>query len=247
MKNGKRSHRFRSFFLIKLPAAFFALSLIWVIALKWIPVRCTPLMLQRTIEYRADRDFKTVKKWVPLEEISPEMIRAVVSAEDSSFYKHKGIQARQIKLSIERYRCGRDKRLGGASTISQQTAKNVFLLPVRSWIRKGIELYFTFLIEAFWGKDRIMEVYLNVVETGKGLYGVEAAAQSRFNKTAAQLNRRESAQIACSLPLPLKWEVGARPPEPVWHRSFRVIMTIDSIHIDDRHFKLKRPKRKEIG
>ena len=194
--------RFLRYILIYIPISLILLSIIWVVLLKWVPVYYTPLMAIRSIEYRNDPDFKSTKNWKSLDEISNKMVYAVIASEDNRFEEHNGFDFIEIKNAINDSKKG--KRLRGASTISQQTAKNVFLFPGRSWIRKGLECYFTLLIEWIWGKERIMEVYLNVAETGKGLYGVEAAAQKYFKKSASKLNSYESSLIAASLPNPLK-------------------------------------------
>lgn len=194
--------RFLRYILIYIPISLILLSIIWVVLLKWVPVYYTPLMAIRSIEYRNDPDFKSTKNWKSLDEISNKMVYAVIASEDNRFEEHNGFDFIEIKNAINDSKKG--KRLRGASTISQQTAKNVFLFPGRSWIRKGLECYFTLLIEWIWGKERIMEVYLNVAETGKGLYGVEAAAQKYFKKSASKLNAYESSLIAASLPNPLK-------------------------------------------
>ena len=194
--------RFLRYILIYIPIFLILLSIIWVVLLKWVPVYYTPLMAIRSIEYRNDPDFNSTKNWKSLDEISNKMVYAVIASEDNRFEEHNGFDFIEIKNAINDSKKG--KRLRGASTISQQTAKNVFLFPGRSWIRKGLECYFTLLIEWIWGKERIMEVYLNVAETGKGLYGVEAAAQKYFKKSASKLNSYESSLIAASLPNPLK-------------------------------------------
>ena len=194
--------RFLRYILIYIPISLILLSIIWVVLLKWVPVYYTPLMAIRSIEYRNDPDFKSTKNWKSLDEISNKMVYAVIASEDNRFEEHNGFDFIEIKNAINDSKKG--KRLRGASTISQQTAKNVFLFPGRSWIRKGLECYFTLLIEWIWGKERIMEVYLNIAETGKGLYGVEAAAQKYFKKSASKLNSYESSLIAASLPNPLK-------------------------------------------
>lgn len=194
--------RFLRYILIYIPISLILLSIIWVVLLKWVPVYYTPLMAIRSIEYRNDPDFNSTKNWKSLDEISNKMVYAVIASEDNRFEEHNGFDFIEIKNAINDSKKG--KRLRGASTISQQTAKNVFLFPGRSWIRKGLECYFTLLIEWIWGKERIMEVYLNVAETGKGLYGVEAAAQKYFKKSASKLNSYESSLIAASLPNPLK-------------------------------------------
>lgn len=189
--------------LIKLPLGFLVFTILWVTALKWVPVWGTPLMLERAIQYRNDKTFHTHKTWVSYDRMSPELARAVIASEDNLFPSHNGFDWEQINKAIEDHD-RKGKRLRGASTISQQTAKNVFLFPTRSFVRKGLEAYFTVLIEAIWGKKRILEVYLNVAEMGKGIYGAEAAAEHIFHKKAASLTRREACLIAACLPNPLK-------------------------------------------
>lgn len=195
--------RFRIFLFVKLPLAFIAITLLWVLALKYLPVLCTPLMVKRAIEYRQDEDFKTKKKWVPLERISPEMMKAVIASEDNLFDKHNGFDTKEFKKMLKEHK-EKGKKLRGCSTISQQTAKNVFTWCSSTVIRKGFEAYFTFLIEKIWGKERIMEVYLNVVELGKGVYGVQAASQKYYNKPASELSTSQAASLAACLPNPLK-------------------------------------------
>ena len=190
------------FIFIYIPLAFFLLSISWIVVLKWIPVYVTPLMITRSIQHINKEDFKTVKRWRSLEKISDNMAMAVMASEDTRFLDHKGFDWEEIDNAIEASKRGR--RLRGASTISQQTAKNVFLFPSRSWVRKGFEAYFTLGIELIWGKKRIMEVYLNVAEMGRGIYGAEAAARELFGKTADKLTHRECALIAAALPNPLK-------------------------------------------
>ena len=160
--------------LIKVPLAFIAVTVLWVFMLKWIPVWVTPLMVSRSIEYRNDDGFRTQKKWRSYEKISPEMAKSVIASEDNLFVEHNGFDWKEMKKAIKEHK-EKGKRLRGASTISQQTAKNVFLFPSRSFVRKVFEAYFTLLIEWIWGKERILEVYLNVAEMGKGIYGAEAA------------------------------------------------------------------------
>ncbi|MBO8429747.1 MAG: monofunctional biosynthetic peptidoglycan transglycosylase [Bacteroidetes bacterium] len=193
--------RFLKIVFFYIPFCFVLFSLLVTLIYKWVPVSITPLMIERAYEFRNDPAFATHKKWVPLRDISPELPLAVVASEDNLFLEHSGFDFRQIRRALEEAESGR--RLRGASTISQQTAKNVFLWPGRSWVRKGLEAYFTVLIELIWGKERIMEVYLNVAEMGKGIYGAEAAAEQLFGITAAQLDRHRSALVAASLPNPL--------------------------------------------
>lgn len=178
---------------------FFGSTIAAVVVYKWMPVYITPLMITRSIENNDEMQHK----WVPIEEISENMALAVVSSEDNLFMSHSGFDFDQIQKAIEEAeKTGRQR---GASTISQQTAKNVFLWNGRSWVRKGLEAYFTVLIELIWGKERIMEVYLNSIEMGPGIYGAEAVAQAHFGKSASKLTRREAALIAATLPNPLKY------------------------------------------
>lgn len=159
-------------------------------------------MLGRKIKDKAPIE----KQWVDIEDISPYLITASVAAEDNNFLGHNGFDWGAIQKAIDERESGKRKR--GASTISQQTAKNVFLWPKQSWIRKGCEVYFTFMIETFWSKERIMEVYLNVIEMGNGIYGAEAAAQHYFGKSAKRLSRRQACLIAATYPSPRKFNPG---------------------------------------
>lgn len=165
-----------------------------------MPVYITPLMVIRACE---NNDFSWEHKWVPIEEISENMALAVISSEDNRYMTHNGFDFIEIQKAIDEANKGGRQR--GASTISQQTAKNVFLWPNSSWIRKGFEAYFTLLIEWIWGKERIMEVYLNSIEMGNAIYGVEAVAETNFNKKASELTRREAALIAATLPNPIRF------------------------------------------
>jgi len=178
---------------------------------RWVPVPITPLMLIRCVEQKTDGKSMTLKHdWVSLDRISPKLQLAVVCSEDQNYLKHYGFDFGAIEKAMKANEAG--KKLRGASTISQQTAKNVFLWPRRSYIRKAFEVYFTLLIELFWSKERIMEVYLNSIEMGNGVYGAEAAAQHWFKKTAAKLSKDESAAITAVLPNPRKFV--ANPPSP---------------------------------
>ena len=186
-------------FIAKTLLALFILTVLWVVIYRFLPVPGTPLMLIRKISEGTPINHT----WVPMEKISPEMAIAVVASEDAHFMEHNGFDWEQIEQAYTEAEKG--KRLRGASTISQQTAKNVFLWPGRSWMRKGLEAYFTVLIEFFWSKERIMEVYLNSIETGEGLYGIAAVAEKNFNKSPDKLNRRECALIAATLPNPRRF------------------------------------------
>ena len=191
---------------LKIFICFIAISIGLVLVFKWVPIPVTPLMLIRCLEQKMDGKEMTLKKtWVPKEEISNSLQLAVVCSEDQNFLKHHGFDFGAIEKAMKHNKKSKKKR--GASTISQQTAKNVFLWPGRSWVRKGFEVYFTFLIETFWSKERIMEVYLNVIEMGPGIYGAEAASQAYFNKSAIKISKQQAATIAVVLPSPLKYNV----------------------------------------
>ncbi|HLV40028.1 monofunctional biosynthetic peptidoglycan transglycosylase [Xanthomarina sp.] len=195
-------------FIFKLIVGAIILSIGMVILYKWVPVPITPLMLIRGVEnYQNDKPFSWEHDWVSIDKISKNMQLAVICSEDQNFLNHKGFDVNAIEKAYENNKKG--KRIKGASSISQQTAKNVFLWPERSWLRKGLEVYFTFLIETIWSKERIIEVYLNSIEMGPGIYGAEAAATYWYNKPASKLTPYEAASIAAILPNPLKFK--ARP------------------------------------
>ena len=183
---------------------FFVSTILAVVAYRFIPVYATPLMFIRCIEQVVDgKSITWHHHWVPLEKMSPSMPVAVMASEDQRFLTHHGFDFDAIQKAAEYNKDG--KKIRGGSTISQQTAKNVFLWPGRSWLRKGFETYFTFLIELLWSKQRIMEVYLNSIEMGDGIYGVDAVAEYHFNTDAAGLSRADCALIAATLPNPRKF------------------------------------------
>ena len=183
---------------------FFILSIGSTIIFRWVPVPVTPLMLKRCIEQKIDgKPMKLQKDWVSSDEISPHMELAVVCSEDQNFLLHFGFDFKALKKAMINNEKG--KKLRGGSTISQQTAKNVFLWDGRNYIRKAFEAYFTLLIEVFWSKERIMEIYLNVIEFGDGIYGVEAASQHYFKKPASKLTREQAAILATLLPSPIRY------------------------------------------
>lgn len=190
----------------------FILSWVWVLLYRFVPVPATPLMFIRAVQQANEKTsgWHWQHDWVPMKDISPHLPLAVVSSEDQLFLSHNGFDIKSIEKALENNQKG--KRVKGASTISQQTAKNLFLWPGRSWLRKGLEVYFTFQIELLWPKERILEVYLNSIEMGPGIYGAEAAARYWFRKPASQLSRDESAALAAILPSPLKYK--ARPASP---------------------------------
>ena len=182
---------------------FFGTSILFVLAYRWLPVPCSPLMFVRCVQQlKHGESLKLKHQWVPLDSISPDLPLAVWASEDQNFLNHNGFDFAQIKAAIKEHADGGRNR--GASTISQQTAKNVFLWPSHSWVRKGFEAYFTILIETLWSKQRIMEVYLNTIEMGDGIYGAEAVALEHFGCQAKSLSRSQCAMIAVSLPNPIR-------------------------------------------
>ena len=185
--------------------SFMAVSVFWVFALRWAPVSGTLLMSMRSFS-----GVEVERQWVPIEDISPDLVRAVIAAEDTKFCTHHGFDIEQIRSALDDAKSG--KRLRGASTISQQTAKNVFLWPGRGFVRKGLEAWFTLLIETLWPKERILEVYLNVAEWGDGYFGASAAAHGRFGNSAAELTTTEASLLAAVLPNPHDWHVAPAGP-----------------------------------
>lgn len=196
----KKIKRLMIIFLI----VFFAGSILSTVFFRFVRPPFTPLMIIRLPQQLFNGDKVRLRKdWEPLSGISPNMVLAVVAAEDQNFSEHNGFDYDAMKRAYQSNKKGR--KIKGASTISQQTAKNVFCWPSRSYFRKGVEAYFTFLIEKIWGKRRIMEMYLNVVEFGNGIYGVEEASLFYFHKHAKNLSVQEAASLAAILPNPRKW------------------------------------------
>ena len=188
--------------LTTLLLSFFLSTLLIVLLFRFVPVPFTPLMLKRHIEaHQQGRHLQIQHHWTPLEDISPDLIAAVIDHEDAKFYDHRGFDWDAISYAYEQ-----NQRYGrivcGGSTISQQTAKNIFTFHSRTYLRKGVEAYFTILIEFLWGKERILEVYLNMIEMGDGVFGAEAAADYYFSTSAAGLNRYDANYIAARLPDP---------------------------------------------
>ena len=203
--------------------AFFASTILSVLALRWLPVYATPLMFIRWAQQvKAGEETKWYHHWVPLDEISPSLSLAVIASEDANFLKHNGFDFKAIEHAAMRNMKHPEKRKMGASTISQQTAKNVFLWPGRSWTRKGLEVYFTTLIEVMWSKERIMEVYLNSIEMGDGIYGADAVAEQHFNTTAKELTKAQCALIAATLPNPRRFN-SANPSKYMKKRQKRIL------------------------
>lgn len=180
---------------------FFGLSILFVLIFKFVPVPITPLMVIRVLEQKMEgKEAILSHTWVPIEDISMNLQKAVIASEDQKFLTHYGFDVEAIQKA--RKSNAKGKKLRGGSTISQQTAKNVFLWPGRSYIRKGLEAYFTLLIEFIWGKERIMEVYLNSIEMGNGVYGAQEASRVWYRKEAQNLSKYEAAGIAAILPNP---------------------------------------------
>ena len=192
---------------------------------RFAPPPLTFLMVERMVEgHGFDR------RWVPLRRISPQLVRSVIGAEDARFCEHHGFDWIAIRKAMT-HNEQRPGRMRGGSTISQQTAKNVFLWPQRNWLRKGLETWFTVLIEAIWGKARIMEVYLNSIEWGPGVYGVEAAAQANFHVSAAQLSPAQAARLAAIIPKPLSWKA-ARPGPYIQRRGGHIAAAAGTVRRD---------------
>ncbi len=207
---------------------FFILSIGLTILYRFIPVPITPLMVIRLMEQATDekKETRLHKDWVPMSEISKNAPQAVYASEDQKFLDHNGFDMEAMEKAWEGNKKG--KRIKGASTITQQTVKNVFLWPARSYVRKVLEAYFTVLVELIWPKERIMEVYLNVIEMGEGIYGIEAAAQAYYNKPAAKLNRSQSAMIAAVLPNPRRW-TPAKPTSYIVGRQGWILRQMNNL------------------
>jgi len=207
--------------------AFFGSTILVTLIYRFVPVYVTPLMIIRCMEQMTDgEEIKLKHTWVPFEKISKHLPMAVIASEDNKFATHNGFDFEAIQLAIEESQEG--KRNRGASTISQQTAKNVFLWPESSWLRKGFEVYFTVLIETLWSKQRIMEVYLNSIEMGKGIYGAEATARYKFHTTAKKLSRGQCALIAATLPNPIKFD-SANPSRYILRRQAKILRVMQLI------------------
>lgn len=199
------------------------LSIASVVLLKYVPVYFTPLMILRSCQSILDgKTPRNDKKWVSLDEISKNLTIACIASEDNLFMQHNGFSERAIKQAIAERLEG--KRIRGGSTISQQTAKNVFTFCTRTWFRKGIETYYTILIELIWGKERIMEVYLNIVELGNGIYGAEAASQHYWGIPANKLSKAQSALMAAALPNPRHYSISH--PGPYMQKRQKQILNL---------------------
>jgi len=207
--------------VLKTILGLFLFSIGLVIVYRFVPIPVTILQLTRCVQQiQNDKPLKLQKDWEPIENISNRLQLAVVCSEDQKFPHHNGFDIEAIEKALKRNKKG--KKLRGASTISQQTAKNVFLWEGRTWFRKGLEVYFTGLIELLWGKERILEVYLNVIEMGDGIYGAQAASRAYFKKDAKNLSRQEAALLVAVLPSPRKYSV-TRPGPYMYKRQAWVL------------------------
>jgi monofunctional biosynthetic peptidoglycan transglycosylase len=247
-----KKNRFRNWMaklwrLLKwLALIFLGTSVFFTLLYRFFPVPVTPLIPIRFAEQIAgDRDIVYRRNWISIDEMSPYLIQAVVASEDQRFLEHWGFDFESMRKAFEHNKKG--KKVRGGSTISQQTAKNVFLWPARSYVRKGLEAYFTFLIEVCWSKERIMEVYLNVIEYGNGIYGCEAASEYYFKKPCSKLTRNEAALLAAILPSPLKSNP-ARPSNYVLRRQQHVLKQMGffpQIKFDNDDEDEKKPAKKK--
>ncbi len=237
-----------AYVLLKIIIWFVAITVLLTLVYRWVNPPFTPLMISRALF----EGYDIRKDWIPIEDMPQSLLNCVVASEDNFFLSHYGIDFGAIEKAIEHNKKSDKKR--GASTISQQTAKNVFLWQGRTWVRKGFEVYFTFLIETLWSKKRIMEVYLNVIEMGKGIYGIEAATNNYFGKPAKKLSPYQSALIVASLPNPLRFN----PAKPSAYLSRRAKTVLDlsykigTVKFDEksiekakeRHEKYKKQNKK---
>jgi monofunctional biosynthetic peptidoglycan transglycosylase len=207
--------------ILRLAALFVAISIMMAAIYEHAPVPITWLMMLRVVQGDG-----LTKDWEPLEDISPELVRAVIAAEDTRFCEHRGFDWVELQKAIDEWRRGEGLR--GASTISNQVARNVFLWPSRDLFRKGLEAYFTLLVELLWRKERIIEVYLNVAEWGPGIFGAEAAAEYYFGKPASELTRREASLMAAILPNPIEWSASS-PGEYTANYAARIRTRMDQL------------------
>ena len=213
--------------LLKAIVAFFIVSFLSVLLLRFIPAFITPYQA-----YNFVMGDGLEKDWVGYDHISPHFYRAVIASEDSRFYKHFGVDWEAVEEARKHNERYPKKRRRGASTITMQTAKNTFLWHGRTYIRKAMEVYFSYLMEVLWSKQRILTVYSNVVEFGEGLYGVEAASHKYFNKPASKLTKRQAALLAAVLPNPLRWNP-AKPTNYINRRANIIMARMNSVRLQD--------------
>jgi monofunctional glycosyltransferase len=211
--------RLRRWLLLAI-VAWLVVTVVPVVLLRWMPPFTSAYMVEARIEAlrSGDSGYRTDYQWVSLERISPHAAIAVIASEDQTFPFNYGFDLNSIRGSVRAAERGR--RLRGASTISQQVARNLFLWPGRSFVRKGIEAYFTVLLQALWPKERILEVYLNVAQFGRGIYGVEAAARRFYHEPAARLTASQAALLAAVLPSPVRWHVDRPSRFVTWKQEW---------------------------
>lgn len=235
--------------LRNLVVVFILLSLLFVLLYRWFPVPLTPLMVIRSYQQwiNPEENVRLNYDWVSIDSVSPYVWKAAIAGEDGFFLNHWGFDWDAIRYARE-YNKTHEKKIGG-STISQQTAKNVFLWPDRTWLRKGLEAWFTILIELLWGKRRIMEVYLNVVEMGPGIYGVKAASYAYFKKHPYYLTASEAAFLIATLPSPRKWNPYTNHPV-LYRRQQRILKNMSFLDLDRLERKpyaeMKKWKNKRV-
>lgn len=229
-----KGHRISYWLFVRIPFWILVFSLLLVTLLRWVPVRYTPLMLKRAFHFRNEEDYHSKQKWVFLEDIAPELIQAVIAAEDQKFWDHHGFDWDELRAMWHSHR-QEGTQLRGCSTISQQTAKNVFTFATPTWGRKAVEAYWTCLIEWIWGKNRILEVYLNVAETGMGLYGVESASEHFFGIHARELSIRQAVSIAVCLPSPMTTHPDYLPIDA--RNRFSQIIALTETHSFSKRFE----------
>ena len=229
----------------KIIVFFFVFSILQVVIFRFVPVYYTPLMVwNNTVQLFTKGKVVCEHTWVPIEDISPNLPLAVVASEDNLYLDHWGFDLKQIEVAMKEAEKGKRKR--GASTISQQTAKNAFLWQGKSWVRKGLEVYYSLLIETIWGKERIMEVYLNSIEMGENIYGAEAVARQHFNRSAKKLSAVQCALIAASLPNPIRFNSG-KPSGYMLKRQGQILdlmRKVKPVNFDDDTDK-NPPKKKK--
>lgn len=226
---------------------FFVYSIQLVLVHRFVNPVVTPLMLLRIAEglTGSENSLQIKKQWKTLDEISVNVGYAVIASEDFNFFQHDGFDWRGIKRAIRYNQKHEHSKMRGASTISQQTAKNIFLVPSRTWFRKGIEMYFTILIEALWSKERILEVYLNVIELGNGIYGIESGAEWYFNKTASELTKTEAASLTAILPDPLH-RSPLRPDRYGKRKVDEILILMNIMESRSLEFRLEGFKQKKL-
>lgn len=229
MKKFQKKKKTSRFFTIlkKIIILFFSITILWALAYRFINPPVTWLMLQRGVERMIEgKDWKLEKEWRSFDELSYNLKLAAVAGEDARFLQHWGFDTKAIEKAYQKNKAGKPMR--GGSTISQQTAKNVFLWPGRSWIRKGFEAYFTLLIEILWSKERILEVYLNVIEMGDGIYGAEAAAKLYYGKTAESMSKRQAALLIAVLPNPRRWSP-VKPTKYIYYKQRLILKNMQQL------------------